>query len=132
MIRKATPEEFLKCLQHESVAPRLHVPVDKVRSKNNYVVEIDRDKLYFVYFKMKNKTAEMHVAAIKDHRGNVKRLIKLALGFMRRKGFKRIITWAPEIFPSTINMAKNLGFQELRRVHNSAYGCDAVYLGRIL
>lgn len=132
MIRKAEDAEFLACLQDESIKHRLDIVPKKIVTKNNYVVDIDGSKLFFCYWKVGRKTAEMHVAAIKEHRKNVKFSIKLALNFMRRKGFKKIITSAPEIYKETVNMAKNLGFVEHCRRHHPGYCCDLIYLEKSL
>ena len=132
MIRKASKKEFLKALRDESIINRLDCDPDKIRSKNNYVVDSGGCRLYFTFFDLGGKIAEMHVAVIKKHRIKARNMIEEALHFMKTKGFKKIITWAPEIFPSTINLAKNLGFIEIFREPHCGYQCEAVYLERVL
>lgn len=132
MIRKASKKEFLRALRDKSIVIRLPVKPDKIRVKNTYVVEDKDARLYFFYFDLGGKTAEMHVAAIKEHRFKARKLISDAIDFMKKIGYRVIITSAPEKFASTINMALNFGFKEFDRVFHQGYDCGMVYLKRVL
>lgn len=132
MIRKVSKKEFLRFLRDESVAPRLDARPDKIRVKNTYVVESGDCRLYFFFEEVEKDAVEMHVGAIKRHRKNAVSMIKKALDFVKLKGYKKVITWAPEIYQSTINMALGLDFAEVGRKYHAGYNCNAVYLARVL
>lgn len=131
MIRKVSKKEFLRFLRDPSVRARLGVYPDKVRAKNLYVVD-EGERLYFFYEELGDRKIEMHVGAIKEHRHMAKKLIQKALEFVKSLGYQSVITSAPVIYQSTINMALNFGFVEIDRSYSREYGCDMVYLERSL
>lgn len=133
MIRRASKKEFLKFLRHESVIDRLDQYPDKIRAKNikMYAVEYKGCRLYF-WYKELGEAVEMHVGAIKEHRIYAKAMIKKALTFVKGNGYKKVFTYAPEIYNSTINMALNLGFSIYKKEYHSGYDCMAIYLERRL
>ena len=89
-------------------------------------------RLYFFITPLNVDTVEMHVGAIKEHRHMAKVMIEKALDYVKSLKYSTVVTWVPEKFQSTINMAKKFGFKEVYEDYSSSYGCKAIYLERIL
>ena len=108
LLKTCSEKEALAILRDQSVLPFLQFYPEGVKDVEKYLVN---DKVLLIVMP-DNKDVEVHIAVKYRDRAYIRKSLKMAIEWLKYRGFECIWTTAPDTRKALTNLLTSLGFKK--------------------